>query len=663
LGDSAQAPQFIQTVSGEGYRFVGRLSSEAHPAGRSFDTDDPPRIAAPTRGTGRQSRHWSRRRLRIVDVAVAAALVLIVGWASLGYLATDAPPPATPADPNAVRPPQIIPMTSSPEVAEFQPALSPDGRWLAFTRPRADGGPLDLWVKQVDGGEAVRLSSGEGSTYTPAWSPESDRVAFVRHVPGTDQDLISSVSPVGGDERQHCTLSRVGRQYSALSWSPNGGVLALAMRQPADGPMRIYLLTIGTCETEPLTNPPDDTPGDAYPRFSPDGERIAFRRDERLPTLDHLLVVPVSGGEPTPVVSDFFQIYGMDWAADGRSIIYSDFRPGQSGTWGLWKIRVDDGGEPEPVGISEGARYPTVARLARRLAYRSMDSRMDAWRVPGPASTAPEATGQALCSSNRYEYHPEYSSDGRKIALISHRSGKAEVWTCNADGSNLRQITFTDDLVEMPRWSPDGTQLTYSGRDPETGTYDIWIVRETGGDARRVTDHRADERGPNWSRDARTIYFSSDRTGRHEVWRQRLEDGQPVGDPARLTKNGGEWPRESFDGKYVYFTRPAENGQILRGIWRIPVDGDDEQRLTDNGAGNNWALLQKELLYEVLPRGGPKVFELYDIATGNIETVAHGAPSPYGNIYLGTSVSPDRQWFLYTSGSSTSDINLMDNFR
>ncbi len=58
---------------------------------------------------------------------------------------------------------------------------------------------------------------------------------------------------------------------------------------------------------------------------------------------------------------------------------------------------------------------------------------------------------------------PRWHPDGRRIAFISRRSGKLELWIINRDGSGLEQITHTQDRgsVMYPQWSPDGSRLGY----------------------------------------------------------------------------------------------------------------------------------------------------------------------------------------------------------
>ncbi len=667
LGDSAQKPRFIETVSGEGYRFVGRIGPK-----RSDDNRTPHGQTPVQRGFGTEresdgapgpAQRW-RWAAMIGTVVVLGAVGI---WSVLDFPETDQRMPTSAPDSRTSSDRRIIPMTSS-QGPEWDPALSPDGRWLAFTQPHPEGG-RGLYVKMVDGGEPVPLVSGEeGSIYAPAWGSGSERIAFIRHVPGPGNvDAIGEVGVLGDNLRVLCELPRVG--HESLSWSSDGRRMAFTMRDPATGPLRVFLLSLDTCSREPLTDPPYQWGGDLFPRFSPDGDSIAFVRAEGLPTLQNIFVVPVheasegTASQPRPLTSRVFNVQGLDWTADGRSLVFVDFTPGQSSEWGLWRISASGDHEPEPLGISDGARKPTIARSANRLAYISDRTSSDIWMIPGPTADRNEIDadrneieGEPVCSSTRVEYHPHYSDDGNQIAFISHASGKAEVWICNADGSGARRITFTDGLTEMPRWAPGNELLAYAEMDLDVGTYDIWVVSPSRSVPQRITEDAADERGPHWSRDGRAVYFTSDRTGRYEVWMQPFEGGNAVGDPVQITENGGWWPREGPKGEYVYYTKPDRAER--RGIWRKPVDGGPEEQVPANGTGNNWEMFAGGIVYE----GTRPSLELYTFAAGSIRQLGR-AEGIWGNVYLGVTVSPDGRSILYTRGEGTSDIMLVEDFR
>jgi Tol biopolymer transport system component len=67
-----------------------------------------------------------------------------------------------------------------------------------------------------------------------------------------------------------------------------------------------------------------------------------------------------------------------------------------------------------------------------------------------------------LTNDQFFDRYPRWSPDGRRIAFASDRSGNYEIWTINADGTNLRQLTFNSERgASFPLWSPDGKQILF----------------------------------------------------------------------------------------------------------------------------------------------------------------------------------------------------------
>lgn len=71
--------------------------------------------------------------------------------------------------------------------------------------------------------------------------------------------------------------------------------------------------------------------------------------------------------------------------------------------------------------------------------------------------------------------------------------------------------------------------------------------------------------------------FASSRTGRDEIWKMPADGGEAV----QLTRSGGCWPRESWDGRFVYYPKTMGSSAL----WRVPADGGEE---TDVFAGPIW---------------------------------------------------------------------------
>lgn len=258
--------------------------------------------------------------------------------------------------------------------------------------------------------------------------------------------------------------------------------------------------------------------------------------------------------------------------------------------------------------------------------------------------------------SSRADQTPELSPDNTRIAFTSGRSGSPEIWTADLDGENPMQLTFLrGELLGCARYSPDGNQIAFD-RGPGSPSQ-IWLMDSDGRNPHALISTVDDNDVPSWSRDGRSIYFASWRSGYFALWKQRLTldhrstDGNPV---LITTHSAGFFVVESYDGKTLYFTRRDADG-----IWAMPIDGGQETRVTAapvDGAWGHWAVAEAGLYFLDCRTVPHCTLEFYDFSTGKsapIFQIEHEviATNP------GLSTSRDGRTVLYTE--YTSGINFI----
>lgn len=445
LLDSADKPHYIETLGRRGYRFIAKTESDAN--------STPP--SAP-------------RRLH-VWIAAAAALILVVA-ASVYYFRRTATTPALV---------KVAPLTSFPG-RQVMPAISPDGKQVAFAWNGENGDNFDIYVKLLDASAPLRLTSNPADEYSPAWSPDNRAIAFMRSVSGHFE--IWTVPALGGPER------KLGESAASegLSWSPNGKFLALVDRELPRGPYNLTLLTVETGEKRKLSSPPDESLGDFGPAFSHDGKAIAFRRSSSSVTEDlYVLPVTITGepqGKPRRLTSQE-RVFGLDWLADDRRIVYSSDRYDRTGIWTI----TPSGGVPEQLVVGgENAGGLSVSRNGNnRLVYARETVDANIWRMPGPASFDRNGVSTRLIASTKLDQEPQLSPDGKKIVFNSDRSGTAELWFCDRDGHNPAQLTSLGGPIPgSPRWSPDSQRVAFDCS--KAGNSDIYTINVDGGPPHQV---------------------------------------------------------------------------------------------------------------------------------------------------------------------------------
>jgi Tol biopolymer transport system component len=262
-----------------------------------------------------------------------------------------------------------------------------------------------------------------------------------------------------------------------------------------------------------------------------------------------------------------------------------------------------------------------------------------------------------LIASTLEENGPQYSPDGKRIVFASRRSGSFEIWICDADGRNPRQLTnIGGALTGTPRWSPDSRQIVFDSW--LGGNAAIYIINADGGVARRLTSHADEDITPSWSRDGRWIYFGCTRSGSMQIWRVPAEGGAAT----QITRHGGFEGFESTDGQYFYYAK----GRAMPGIWRVPVGGGEETLVVDHhqaGLWRYWAVTDKGIYFATAEMPSHPLIEFFNFETQKITTIAK-LNKPLFKTDPGLAVSPDEKSLLVVQiDQKGSDIMLMENFR
>ena len=611
-----------------------------------------------------------RRPNRPYPVAVAAALAVVV-VAGLSWLALR--PDATDRGGALL---QVVPLTSYPG-REAEPSFSPDGSQVAFTWNGDSQSNQDVYVKAIGSERPLRLTSDPALDGSPAWSPDGRQIAFLRDLPGGGSE-VRLVPPTGGPERRLAEIA-ASAEYG-LAWSPDGRRVATVDRSSPEAVLGIVLLDTETGVKEPLTSGASGAGrGDSWPIFSPDGRTVAFKRSEA-PTAHYVCLVPAAGGEPRPLAPTTAITSPLAWTAGGDEIIFTALpfakegappvpstRSNSGAPPVLWRMPIHGGPARQLVG-SANALGVAVSGKGNRLAYTLQTDDWDVWRVDLRGST-PEAQTRFIAST-RFDGNAQYSPDGEQVVFTSARSGGFEIWVADSGGDNLRRLTFLGKAgsVGSPRWSPDGKSIAFDHlAEGDTGA-DILVVSASGGPPRRVTTSPSPDVRPSWSRDGRSIYFASHRSGEWQVWKVPLE-GETASRARQVTRGGGYSSIESLDGKHLYFARrhsvpeDPENA-----IWRVLVDGGNEEVVVESllSSDTNWEVTAEGIYFVDRPRGsvspGPWVVHFLNFDQRRVNEVSTlRYPPRLAGPALG--VSSDGRWMLVSQLQAESDLMLVENFR
>ncbi len=303
------------------------------------------------------------------------------------------------------------------------------------------------------------------------------------------------------------------------------------------------------------------------PRWSPDGSRISFVAS------GSIYVVPALGGTPRRLID---RASTHAWAPDGRQIAFER-------TDGLW-VRGADGGKERRVVASSYLHSPSWSPDGRRIAYveglrASMGniSANSVWTVRADGSTPTQASDSA-----RMSISPVFAPDGRSLLFVSSEGGIRDVYQQPIDGKGrplgARQRLTTGLSPFAISLSADGSRLAY---DVVHNFANVWALTigpsrtSRLADATQITRENQNIEAMDVSRDGKWLAYDSDRSGNFDIYKMRLDGGDPI--QLTAAPSNEFRPVWSSDDRELSFHAQRSG---IRHIYVMNADGSGETQVT-----------------------------------------------------------------------------------
>lgn len=688
LGDLAEAPRYVETLPRRGYRFVAAIewvNAKAVHAKLAVAAVPPPPMppaeipakpaAAPKPALLPEAQRDVSHPLSLQRSLTGAAPLKTnraiwfglrwtlgggVGLLTLLFVCILLIRTVSGSGANlASRPPveHTRPLTTI--AGTLEPAFSPDGNSVAFTRDGVRG----IFVTSIGSDQFLQLTSDDDCC--PVWSPDGRSIAFSRF---TNKEIGIYVVPAdaGAEQKQNAektikataasfslttaptgerqlNTSGVVPQHRELDWSPDGKSIAFAAQAG------IYLLTLDTSTVHRISQPPPMSE-DWGPSFSSDGQKVLFVRNREIGRPDEIWVTTTRGDESRILAEPGKIASPPQWSSDGRSVIFASSRSGHPA---LWRASFDAPDSIVQIGEAGSPAWdPAVSHRGYRFAYERIIRSLSVWQMD---LAAPDKQPHLLVSSTSDTDQgpgPQFSPDGQKLAYMSDHSGTMEIWVSNRDGSRPFQLTAVGG-AGTPRWSPDSQSIVFDVNRQEGGAK-VVRINLRGGAPQMLTPDAFESEVPSWSRNGKWIYFASSRSGDVQVWKVPATGGSPV----QVTRNGGHAALESPDGKLVYY---AKSSAPEPEIWQVPVDGGTETPLplVRPGTWASWQVVNEGILFVGPSLGHRAVLSLFDFDHHRTTTIAVLDRVPF---WLGA--TPDGRTVAFDQpGQEQGQTMLVDNFR
>jgi Tol biopolymer transport system component len=517
---------------------------------------------------------------------------------------------------------------------DYDPALSPDGRWLVFTSERRGG--ADLYALDLKAGGPPRLLvESDAMEDQAAVSPDGETIAFVSTRDG-NADVFTLPFKPGRTQKLDGArnLTRHAGGDFRPAFSPDGKQIAFTSDRdtpPTGDPANrrregeIYLMGADGTNLRRLTTSPG---WDGSPAWSRDGKSIYFYS-----TREHYRVwaMNADGSSPRPLSPPEEVALSPAPTADGRVAYTARTGSGEGARWRIMSVK-DDGSDERPESDTANNYWKPVfdPKTGAMVCHGTAPGEKDApegshfpgrtYLGAGPLLAAGHPAPARL-PDRRLELYPirgfSVAAHPRRDLMVRTELPGPHIVMSDLRGRGPREV-LTVPKGELPwiglSWSRDGEWIAYTAGEmfsPPNAEADVWKARPDGTGAVNLTPESPGNDGfPSFSGDGRRLVFRSGRTGNFDIYVMN-SDGSGL---RNLTNNPADDTFPAFS----------------------PLN--DEVAFSSNRDG------------ELDPKTGNRTFEIYTMKLG-----PDGAPgTPRRLTYTHAQnahpqFSPDGQWLVFTS--------------
>src|SRR5437016_3234757 len=325
------------------------------------------------------------------------------------------------------------------------------------------------------------------------------------------------------------------------------------------------------------------------PRISPDGSRVAYtvsqvkmEKDKEWKTVTQVWVAPTDGGKSRQYTRGERSASAPEWSHDGSLLAFLSDRE-KDGERQVWMMMAD-GGEAWAVtthkgGVSGFRFSPDGKQLVLTAVDQPSKDEEDRKKVKDDTMVidhdikmshlwlwnVARKDEKRLTEGEFTVSDPQWSPDGARITYTTRPTPRADdgalsdVWILTIASGEKKKLASGDGASDNARWSPNGEWIAYTGsmdRDPGPSTTYLYLLPAAGGSPKQLTAKFDLSAGtPVWSRDGRSIYFSTNVLEANEVFAADVATGAVK----QLSRRGGVTgiTEISRDGKTIKIGRAS----------------------------------------------------------------------------------------------------------
>jgi eukaryotic-like serine/threonine-protein kinase len=588
-----------------------------------------------------------RDRSRWWAIASVVAVTLLIGGLALWFF-------TRPPQPSAVLPDVKLRQltTNSSENAVISGAISPDGKYLAFTDR------FGIHLKLIETGETRTVPQPEGFSNnsvdweTYVWLPDSTRFLANSHPLGGDFESWSStdtsvwiVSVLGGPPQ------KLRDQAYPYSISPDGSLISFGANNGGLGDREIWVMRPDGGQARKIFENKDNL-GLGGLQWSPDGQRVIYAMDLKDGT-QTFMGGDLKGGPVTTIRSPFDVRSEAEhlWLSDGR-MIYTTWDPPagfNSATCNLWQIRLDPRtfefvGKPQRISNLAAVCASALSATSdgKRAAFLEKRGQASVYVADLQAGGARIADPIRLTLDEGWNNPSAWTADGKVVFFYSNRNSTNALFKQRLGQQTAEALVTAREgeaLVGGACLSPDGSWIFYVvGRKDRGPSKEVQLMRVpiTGGSPQLILTARF-EGGPMCARAPATVCAIAERSADRKHLVFTAFDpvkglGNKIAEYTTEPMSDYEW-QLSPDGTRIAIPRNHEGRIDI--VW---LNGSASQQITVKGwttlTGASWAADGKSLFVYTSKDRGTVLLKVDEQGNARVvwtyQDISYTVPSPDG---------------------------------
>jgi tricorn protease len=479
----------------------------------------------------------------------------------------------------------LLPITASAEVKLPRHPTYAKGR-VAFSYLG------DIWIADENGANAQRITDNKARDIYPRFSPDGNWIAFSSNRDGNYDVYV--VASTGGKPKQ---LTFHSADDNVVGWSPDGKrILFSSTRGNGAFPT---IATLFEVSVESGIEQPVSTDWGANGSYSPDGKKLAFMRHPSVWSRKHyrgafaadLWVMDTTAKTYTKLGDSefkgnyFWPMYGAngdiyfvsDRTANEKNIKFGGPEVMKSVN-NIWKISDKGGNAVQVTHHTDGNLYfPSISADRKTIVY---EDNFGLWKLDVVSGKTSEIrvdiksdskdNDTQLVTVNNEADGFNLSPSSRRAAVVVH----GELFTIATDKGEPQRVTDTPWREEDPRWSPNGKWIAFTS--DRSGREEIWISDELGKTPKKLSDADCEKGSIAWAPDSKSLLWSG---SDHKLRKVDVDSGKT---DVLASSNSGNISNPQFapDGKWISY---AKQDPLLRyQVWIRNLESGDEHPITSD---------------------------------------------------------------------------------